>query len=149
MFLRALIAFLVLPGMVAVAVPLAWLALTSHTSVVHPMALVLLVGGFAALLVCVRDFYVSGRGTLAPWSPPAYLVEVGLYRYSRNPMYVAVVTILAGWALAFGSSSLLVYAAAVLVAFHLRVVRAEEPFLAREHGEAWARYRRRVPRWLW
>ena len=93
MFIRALFAFLALPGVVAFAVPIAWLVASSHTSLVHPLGLVPLIVGSAALLWCVRDFYVSGKGTLAPWAPPVYLVVAGLYRYTRNPMYVAVTRI--------------------------------------------------------
>lgn len=73
---------------------------------------------------------------------------VGLYRYSRNPMYVAVVLILVGWSVTFHSVALAVYALAIAIAFHLRVVFGEEPWLARTHGEKWIRYRRHVPRWL-
>ncbi len=40
------------------------------------------------------------------------------------------------------------YTAGMAVAFHLRVVGAEEPWLARTHGDAWTRYKARVPRWL-
>ena len=104
--------------------------------------------GAALLLWCVRDFYVSGRGTLAPWSPPRTLVVVGLYRYTRNPMYIAVLTILAGWALLYWSGGLALYAAVIACAFHLRVVLGEEPWLARTHGEDWRRYASAVPRWL-
>ena len=75
-------------------------------------------------------------------------MTTGLYRYSRNPMYVAVTTMLMGWALAFASPALALYAAIVVVAFQLRVVLGEEPWLARTHGAAWAEYRARVPRWL-
>lgn len=100
------------------------------------------------LLWCVRDFYVTGRGTLAPWAPPRQLVVAGPYRYSRNPMYVAVVLILVGWSVAFGSIALGVYALAIALAFHVRVVFGEEPWLARTHGEKWTRYCRQVPRWL-
>ena len=74
---------------------------------------------------------------------------VGLYRHVRNPMYVAVVTILLGWSAAFGSKGLLGYAAVIAVAFHLRVVFGEEPWLARTHGAEWEEYVRRVPRWFW
>ena len=96
----------------------------------------------------MRDFYVKGKGTLAPWSPPQRLVVVGLYRWSRNPMYVSVLLILLGWAIGFGSRTLFGYAGIVAVGFHLRVVLAEEPFLARTHGEAWESYRQSVRRWL-
>ena len=96
----------------------------------------------------MRDFYVVGRGSLAPWAPPQRLVVVGLYRVSRNPMYVAVLVILFGWALAYGSRTLWLYTAVVAIAFHLRIVLAEEPWLARVHGAEWTRYRSTVPRWL-
>lgn len=149
MFARAALAFFALPGVFAVLVPATWLWLSSHTELVQPLGLVHLVVGFAALLWCVRDFYVAGKGTLAPWAPPTELVVVGLYRYSRNPMYIAVTLVLLGWALAFGSKGLLVYAAAVVLGFHLRVVLGEEPWLARAHGNLWEQYKSRVPRWLW
>jgi protein-S-isoprenylcysteine O-methyltransferase Ste14 len=100
------------------------------------------------LLWCVRDFYVQGQGTLAPWAPPEHLVMVGLYRFTRNPMYVAVVLMLLGWAAAFGVAGLYAYAAAIALAFHLRVVFGEEPWLARRHGAPWHDYVNRVPRWI-
>jgi len=148
MFLRALVAFLVLPGVVAGVVPVAWLALTRQTTLVQPYGLPPLAAGVVGLLWCVRDFYVAGRGTLAPWAPPTELVIVGVYRHSRNPMYVAVTLVLLGWAVAFGAPGLFVYAVAVAMAFHLRVVHGEEPWLARTHGRAWEEYARRVPRWV-
>ena len=96
-FTQALIAFLAMPGMVAFAIPAGWLWLTAHTQLAQPLGLVFLAVGSAALLWCVRDFYVSGKGTLAPWAPPERLVIVGLYRYSRNPMYGSVALVLLGW----------------------------------------------------
>jgi protein-S-isoprenylcysteine O-methyltransferase Ste14 len=63
-------------------------------------------------------------------------------------MYIAVFTILCGWALAFSSRTLWIYALFVAVAFHLRVVWGEEPWLARTHGTVWTTYRARVPRWF-
>lgn len=113
-----------------------------------PYGLALIALGTFGLLRCVRDFYVSGKGTLAPWAPPQMLVVVGLYRYSRNPMYVCVFIVLLGWAASFGSVGLLAYALAVAVAFHLRVVFGEEPWLAHTHGSAWQQYIRQVRRWF-
>jgi hypothetical protein len=85
-------------------------------------------GGFL-LLWCVRDFYVEGKGTLAPWSPPQHLVVSGLYRLSRNPMYVAVLLILSGWATGFRSRALTIYAVCVAIAFHVRLSSARNPGL--------------------
>jgi len=149
MLWRALLAFLALPGVVAIAVP-AWLAAGALRAGgrVYPVGLLPLFVGLVLLLWCVRDFYVAGKGTLAPWSPPRHLVTTGLYRYSRNPMYVAVAIMLAGWALSFASPTLAIYAGFVMGAFHLRVVYGEEPWLARTHGAEWTEYAARVPRWL-
>jgi protein-S-isoprenylcysteine O-methyltransferase Ste14 len=63
-------------------------------------------------------------------------------------MYIAVTFILLGWAVAFGSPGLLIYTIIVAIAFHLRVVLGEEPWLARAHGAQWHEYARRVPRWF-
>jgi protein-S-isoprenylcysteine O-methyltransferase Ste14 len=145
LFWKALTAFLVLPGTIAFVVP--WLL---HPEGEHFRA----IGwapccvGAVLLLWCIRDFYVAGRGSLAPWAPPARLVAVGLYRVSRNPMYVAVLLILSGWALGFASRSLWIYAGIVAVAFHVRVVRFEEPWLAARYGDEYAAYKTKVPRWL-
>lgn len=144
----ALFAFLALPGMVAFAIPLALLGVRPTFARFAPVGLLPLVPGLALLLVCVREFYVAGRGTLAPWSPPRELVVSGPYRFSRNPMYIAVALVLWGWALGFHSRTLAVYALGVMLAFHLRVVLAEERFLARTQGGKWRDYKARVPRWL-
>ena len=137
-----------MPGMVAFAIPAIWLWQARGLVPEHPSGLAVLAIGTVGLLWCVRDFYVQGKGTLAPWSPPQNLVVVGLYRYSRNPMYVSVLLILLGWAAAFASPGLLTYAAFMALAFHLRVVYGEEPWLAQEHGATWRAYANQVPRWL-
>ena len=148
LWLRALISFLILPGMVAGVIP-AWLATEAS---VDPATLpfgvcAMAVGGFL-LLWCVRDFYVSGKGTLAPWDPPKGMVVVGLYRYVRNPMYLAVLTILVGWALLYHSRTQVGYFFLLVILFHLRVVFFEEPWLRRQFPEEWKAYSTSVPRWL-
>jgi len=145
---RAIVAFLVLPGVVAFAVPLTIAFASAHPSGFARAGLLELTLGVAILLACVREFYVSGRGTLAPWSPPTVLVRGGLYKWSRNPMYIGVLLIVIGWALGFGSSKLWIYVGVLAVGFQLRVVLAEEPFLARTYGDQWIDYRKRVPRWI-
>jgi protein-S-isoprenylcysteine O-methyltransferase Ste14 len=83
--------------------------------------------GIFALVWCVRDFYVSGRGTLAPWDPPTRLVIIGLYRFLRNPMYVAVLTILVGWALLYRSWPLAVVPNPIKMTMHGSRSKAECP----------------------
>ncbi len=145
LFLRALAAFIALPGMIGFVIP--WLMRPKHGEP-HFHGVALMAAGIFLLLWCVRDFYVTGLGTLAPWSPPKRLVRVGLYRFSRNPMYIGVITLLAGWALAYQSRTLVYYAIGVAIAFHFRVVLFEEPWLARTHGAEFEEYRARVSRWL-
>jgi len=147
LFGRALLAFLVLPGTVGFLVP-ALLVPRLTTRTIHVIGLVPFISGVAVLLWCVRDFYVAGKGTLAPWDPPRHLVRVGLYRYSRNPMYVGVLLILVGWATGFRTPALAIYAVVVAILFHLRVLVHEEPWLARTFPGEWPAYRSRVPRWL-
>lgn len=139
-------AFLALPGVVAFLLPL--LLRPDTVAFSHWWGMIPLAGGIVLLLACVREFYVAGRGTLAPWAPPTRLVATGLYKWSRNPMYVAVLLILSGWAIGFQSWTVALYAVAVAVVFHLRVVLHEEPWLARTFGDEWTHYRMQVPRWL-
>lgn len=145
---RAVFAFVALPGVVAFAVPLALGSSRMDSFRARPLGLLALSGGLFVLIWCTIKFYVSGRGTLAPWAPPQRLVADGPYRYSRNPMYIGVMLILLGWANLFWSWPLLIYAVVALAAFHLRVILGEEPWLARTFAVEWDSYRARVPRWL-
>jgi protein-S-isoprenylcysteine O-methyltransferase Ste14 len=148
MLVRAVIAFLVLPGTVAYLVPiLIGPGRTGGGAWAAGGALSIAIGS-ALLLWCTRDFYVAGKGTLAPWTAPAQLVTAGPYAVSRNPMYVAVVTVLCGWSLWYASWVLALYTVAVAVAFHLRILLYEEPRLDETFGQAWQVYRAAVPRWL-
>jgi protein-S-isoprenylcysteine O-methyltransferase Ste14 len=148
MFLRALLAFLALPTVVAGVVPFLIVGRNTHLAKGAPVGIVLVIVGLFLLLWCVRDFYVSGKGTLAPWDPPKHLVRVGLYRLVRNPMYVAVLTLVSGWALMFGSGAIAIYLLILAVGFHLRVLFYEEPWLERQFGQDWEAYSKSVSRWL-
>jgi protein-S-isoprenylcysteine O-methyltransferase Ste14 len=149
LWLRSLFFFLLLPGVIAYAVPI-WLGAESGGApgALRPLGVLFQLAGTAALIWCVRDFAVRGRGTLAPVDPPRELVAAGLYRFVRNPMYVGVATTLVGHALFFGSAELLGYAALVVGGFHLFVTLYEEPHLERRFGESYRRYRASVPRWI-
>jgi protein-S-isoprenylcysteine O-methyltransferase Ste14 len=112
------------------------------------VGLAVALAGWLVLLWCARDFAVRGHGTPNPSDPPSALVVDGLYCFVRNPMYVAIVASLLGQAAIYRSSAVVWYAAAMAIAFHLRVVLYEEPKLTELFGEAYADYQRRVPRWI-
>src|SRR5579871_6552321 len=148
LLLRALLSFLVLPVVVACIVPLALLP-EDRWRVQGTFAGWPVLGfGLLVLLICVRDFYVFGKGTLAPWDPPKRLVTGGPYKFVRNPMYVGVVCIVAGWGMITGSYLLAGYAVFLVLGFHMRVLLYEEPKLAQQFPADWQRYSSRVNRWL-
>ena len=83
-----------------------------------------------------------------PFDAPTRLVARGLYRYTRNPMYVGVLTVILGWVALFRATRLAMYAVVVFVCFHLFVVTYEEPYLRRKFGSEYEVYCARVGRWL-
>ena len=92
-------------------------------------------------------FVVEGLGTPAPVAPTERLVVGGLYRYVRNPMYLAVVAAIAGQALLLWQAVLVPYAALVAVAFVVFVLGYEQPTLQHQFGPQYEAYRRAVPAW--
>jgi protein-S-isoprenylcysteine O-methyltransferase Ste14 len=104
--------------------------------------------GLVSLLDSFARFALVGRGTPAPIAPTEELVVSGQHRYVRNPMYLAVLSIVAGQALLFGSTAALAYVATLFVTFDAFVVGYEEPTLARRYGASYERYRATVNRWL-
>jgi protein-S-isoprenylcysteine O-methyltransferase Ste14 len=144
-------AFLVAaPGVVAGVVP--WLLTGWHPkSESAPLQIAgaaLILAGLAALLHAFARFVTEGRGTPAPVAPTERLVIGGLYRYVRNPMYVAVAALIVGQALVLGRPGLLLYALAFCVATSAFARFYEEPALRRRYGAEYEEYRRAVPAWL-
>jgi protein-S-isoprenylcysteine O-methyltransferase Ste14 len=147
------IVFLVIaPGTVAFWVP--WRLTHWHMGppllgvwALRPVGAGIALVGLIGLLESFSRFAIHGRGTPAPVMPPTRLVVTGLYRYVRNPMYVAVLSIVIGQALLLGRRRLLAYAAIVWVAVHLFVMLYEEPALNSRFGADYAAYRTAVRRW--
>ena len=107
----------------------------------------LLAAGVVVLVQAFVRFVVEGVGTPAPVAPTQRLVVGGLYRYVRNPMYLAVVATIVGQALALGQPALLGYAVAVGAAMVAFVHGYEEPTLRRQFGAQYEAYRGAVPAW--
>ena len=108
---------------------------------------ILLVAGLIALVQAFVRFVVEGFGTPAPVAAPERLVVGRVYRYVRNPMYVAVLAAIVGQALLLGRLELLLYAGAAWLVVAAFVRWYEEPTLARRFGADYEAYRRAVPAW--
>jgi protein-S-isoprenylcysteine O-methyltransferase Ste14 len=145
--------FALAPGTVAGLVP--W-ALTGwhlrHTEVAGwlPFRILggaLIVVALPVLVAAFVRFVREGVGTPAPVAPTEHLVVGGLYRYVRNPMYLAVTTLIAGQALLLGQPGLLWYAAILASAMVAFVHGYEQPTLRERYGDEYDRYRDAVPGW--
>ena len=150
--LRSLLFTLCIPGSATVWIPWLILAHRMPAELTVPLSFrlpgELLMGACAALyLSCLWDFTFTGRGTPAVWDPPVVFVSKGLYRFVRNPMYLAIVGVLVGEALFFQSATLGWMAAGIATGFHLFVFY-EEPALKRKFGPSYERYCLEVSRWL-
>lgn len=149
---RSLLWVLLLPGVIAGYVP--WRFFGFGRSALDRAdadgiaGLTLIVVGAALLIACVWEFARSGRGTLSPVDPPRHLVVRGLYRYVRNPMYLAVTAIVLGEALASRSRGLGIYWLVWFVCVNLFVIGYEEPTLHRTFGTSYDEYAATVGRWL-
>ena len=138
------------PGTVAGLVP--WWLTGWHSGhwwpPVRVVGLLPLLLGAAVLVHAFTRFAVDGMGTPAPVAPTEHLVVGGLYRYLRNPMYVAVVAAIAGQALLLGRPVLLVYGLLAWAVMWGFARWYEEPALSRRFGAEYERYRAAVPGWL-
>jgi len=149
LLLKNVLFTLIVPGTVAVWVPMLLTRdRTPVTGPVWPLAMAVLAVGALVYAWCVWDFATFGRGTPAPIDAPTRLVVRGLYRVTRNPMYVGVLSVIVGWALVFRSLVLMAYAMAVWCCFQSFIVFYEEPHLRRVFGAEYRAYCVRVGRWL-
>jgi protein-S-isoprenylcysteine O-methyltransferase Ste14 len=149
LLLKNLLFTVLVPGTVAVTVPLLLTReRTPATGPVWALAIVVLAAGALVYAWCIWDFATFGRGTPAPIDAPKRLVVRGLYRVTRNPMYVGVLGVILGWALLFRSAALSAYGLAVWSGFQTFIVFYEEPHLRQVFGAEYEAYCGRVGRWL-
>ena len=144
---------IIAPGTVAGIVPW-WIsrwkmqALFLHFYGFRVIGVSLILVSLPVLLDSFARFALQGLGTPAPPFPTRHLVVTGLYRYVRNPMYVAVVGLIAGQALLLGNRALLFYAIIVWMAFQIFVLLYEEPVLRKTYTAEYEVFCRNVPRWI-
>ena len=150
--LKTLVFSILVPGTVAGVIP--WLLLQGASGPVLLLPSIWMVGflplllGVGLYLWCAGAFTFIGKGTPAPIDTPKFLVTQGPYQWVRNPMYLAVLSIVIGEAILFRSYLLVGYALLVWAVVHMFVVFVEEPSLRHQFGESYETYLSSVPRWL-
>jgi protein-S-isoprenylcysteine O-methyltransferase Ste14 len=148
------LAFLVLaPGVVAGLIP--WLItdwpplpMADGPGALRWSGLILIGVGLVVVLDAFARFAWVGLGTPAPVAPTRTLVVSGVYRFVRNPMYVAVTALIFGQAVLFANWGVALYGVLIAAAFHAFVRLYEEPTLREAYGEEYAAYCAATPRWI-
>jgi protein-S-isoprenylcysteine O-methyltransferase Ste14 len=109
---------------------------------------ILIAAGLAIAIVAVRTFR-RARTNVEPWKPALTLVTTGMFAWTRNPMYFALILLLTGIGIALGSDWMLVLVVPAALILHFEVVKREERYLEAKFGESYRAYMERVPRyWL-
>lgn len=112
-----------------------------------PVAALLVIAGAALLVTCALRF--KAAGTNVPTNmPTTALVISGPYRFSRNPIYLALTLIYLGLAFGYGSAWPLVLLLPLLIVMRYGVIGREERYLEAKFGEAYRAYRSSVRRWI-
>ena len=154
LFFRNLFFTILHPGLAAGLVPYWILGNKARRTFIEPLQFYQVTGillfsiGVIMLFNCIFRFAIEGRGTLSPADPTKKLVIKGPYKYSRNPMYIAVMIILIGEAIFFNSFNLWIYLSFVFLVFNLFIMLVEEPRLKKDFNEAYFQYCQKVRRWL-
>jgi protein-S-isoprenylcysteine O-methyltransferase Ste14 len=143
----------VAPGTFAVFIPwwiTRWRMQASYPGVtaLRAIGILFISAGSIVVLDAFFRFALQGIGTPAPVFPTRRLVISGSYRFVRNPMYIAVVSIIFGQALLFGNILLFIYGLCFWLPTHLFVRFYEEPTLRRTFPEGYAAFTAHVPRWI-
>ena len=151
LLLKNLLFTVFVPGVVAVYVPLRLVSATQArpvSGILFWIGIAMLAIGGLLYVACTWQFAVRGRGTPAPVDPPKVVVVQGPYRWVRNPMYLAVLSAVAGWALMYQTPEFLWYFGIVFLAFNLAVILYEERWLEFRFGDSYREYKARVNRWI-
>ncbi len=108
---------------------------------------ILMVLAAAVVVLAFRQFQKAGTN-IPPHQPTLAIVSVGPYRYSRNPMYIALSLLYAGIGVAADNLWVLVLLVPLLAVVRTGVIAREERYLEEKFGEAYLRYKAKVRRWL-
>ncbi len=103
--------------------------------------------GLVINVLADRAFKKHGT-TVKPFAESTHLVTTGMFRFSRNPMYLGFVLVLIGIAVLMGSLTPYAVIAVFAILMDVTFIRVEERMLEKAFGESWLQYKRKVRRWI-
>ena len=161
LWIKGILFTILVPGTVAGYIPYTIMKNRSpdiNIGAFHWAGIFIIIAGIIIYLLTAISFLLKGNGTPAIWftkaisfiigEEPIKMGSSGLYKYSRNPMYIGVITIVIGEGIYFQYSSLLWYALSLFIIFSLVIILIEEPHLKKKFGDEYKRYKNKTRRWL-
>lgn len=139
--------FIIFPG-IAILINIYFTLPVFRNIIFQSIGVTITLIGILFFLYCSNLFSKIGNGTPAPIEPPKKLVIEGIYRYTRNPIFIAYFTIMFGEFFIFGYFFLLLYIVSAILFLHFYLVYIEEPGLQKRFGDDYLTYKKNVPRWF-
>ena len=135
LLLLSVLSHFVFPGGVILQAPFTWSGF-------------LVIGAGIFLAFRCRSLFLRNRTTLSPYESPSVLLTTGPFRFSRNPVYLAMVAILFGSAVVMGTITPFLFPVLFIVIIEVLFIPDEERMLEEGFGREYREYKREVRRWI-
>ncbi|MBD3351833.1 MAG: hypothetical protein GF364_10140 [Candidatus Lokiarchaeota archaeon] len=159
--LKSMIFTFLIPGTVIAIIPIIiymFMNISIEIHIFRYIGIPFLILGVSFYVSSVYIFITQGGGTPMIYlaekterlfgKEPKTLVISKIYKRSRNPMYFGVILMIFGEGLLVESFSILIWGILTFIAFHITIIKKEEPHLEQKYGDSYRKYRERVPRWF-
>ena len=124
-----------------------WTLQPFNSSWSEPLGITLLIISLLLLIAAALPFFLH-KTSIEPWHPTSTIIQNGVYRFSRNPIYLAFCVASGGVGLYLNSLWMLVSVLPLVLILRYAVIRREENYLEGKFGDHYLQYKRRVRRWL-
>jgi protein-S-isoprenylcysteine O-methyltransferase Ste14 len=113
----------------------------------YGLAMLLIAAGFALMAAAFGRFRSTGQDP-APWESTPEIISTGIYRFTRNPMYVSVGLLQAGIGVALADGWVVLLVPAAWLVIYWIAIRHEEAYLEQKFGSVYTDYKASVRRWF-
>lgn len=142
------------PPFIYLGILLLGFAYTSLTGRLGPAGTISYIAGLplillgAAVILAGTELFRREETAVRPWRTVTSLVTTGIYRFTRNPMYLGMALVHAGLAMCFNSFTALLLLPVAILIIQIQVIAREERYLFGKFGPEYAAYKKQVGRWF-